>query len=205
MRKCLLHSENRSDAPWKAKAPSKRKSLLSLKSIRKTDKEVRSRRINTARVDSSKIHEQRVLFNKQHFGCKEFYHQNGEKTWLTPIRREETPAITIKRIVQILVPSNFFCVTNKTRKKVVYKKDVCHRVVSSEETVVNITAHGGNAAKWMLLKEGISEDYIIIKSARDRKSKSCDLCYVTLHKQVTEEKIRELFPTLHIRVFKVQR
>ena len=196
MRKYLLHAKNRSDAPWKSnEAPSKRKVLLSLKAVKKTPKEPAGRRIDVHRVDPSVVHANRVLFNEQHFGCKEFYHQCGKKTWVVPMSKEETPAITIKRIIQILVPSNFFYVTDKTRKKTVYKRDVTHRVVSTEEVTVNITAHAENAAKEMLLKEGISKDSIMTGR---------NVCYVTLHKQVSEEKIREIFPTLHMRVFKVK-
>ena len=196
MKKCLLHAEKRSNALWKADTtPSKRRVLLSLKTVKPAN-ESTGRRINTQRVDPSAVHEKRVLFNKQHFACREIYHQTGEKTWIVPVSKEETPAITVKRIVQILVPSNFFYVTDKTRKKIVYKRDIHHKVISSEETTVNITAHAENAAKEMLLKEGIDKDSIITKK---------NVCYVTVHKQVSEEKIREIFPTLHIRTFKVKK
>lgn len=197
MKKCLLHAKNRSNASWKANvAPSKRPLLLSLKREKKEADESTGRRINARRVDPSKVYEQRLLFNKEHFGCKKFYHQNGKKTWIVPLSKKETPAITVKRILQILVPSNFFYVTDKTRKKIVYKKDVRHYVISSEEVTVNITAHGENAVKEMLLKAGIDKDSIMTKK---------NVCYVTLHKQVSEEKIREIFPTLRMRVFKVQK
>jgi len=197
MKKCLLHAKSRTNASWKVKkAPSKRPLLSSLKREQKEVDEATGRRINAHRVDPSKIHEKRLLFNKEHFGCKTFYHQNGEKTWIVPLSKKETPAITVKRILQILVPSNFFYVTDKTRKRTVCKRDVRHRVVSSEEVTINIVAHAENAAKEMLLKAGIDKDSIITKR---------NVCYVTLHKQVSEEKIREMFPTLRMRVFKVQK
>ena len=74
-----------------------------------------------------------VAFNQEHFGCKKFYHQNGEKSWIVPVSKKETPAVTVKRILQILVPSNFYCHTDKMRKKTVYKRDERHRVLSVEE------------------------------------------------------------------------
>jgi len=49
--------------------------------------------------------------------------------------------------------------------------------------------------KEMLLKEGVSTDSIMTKRG---------VCYVTLHKQVTEEKIHDIFPTLNMRVFKLK-
>lgn len=195
MRKCLLHAKNRSNALWKSKVPSKRKVLLYLKTVKKTPKEPTGRRINAHRVDPEKVHARRVLFNQEHFGCKTFYHQNGKETWVVPISKEQTPAITVKRIIQILVPSDFFCVTDKTRTKLIYKRDDTHHVISTEEVTVNIKAHGENAVKEMLLKEGINKDSITTNR---------NVCYVTLHKQVSEEKIREIFPTLNIRVFKVK-
>lgn len=193
MRKCLLYAESRNTRK-RSKALSKQKGLLALKSIKKTPKEP-TRRIDTHRVDPEKVHARRVLFNQEHFGCKTFYHQNGKETWVVPISKEQTPAITVKRIIQILVPSDFFCVTDKTRNKTIYKRDETHHVISTEEITVNIKAHGENAVKEMLLKEGINKDSITTNR---------NVCYVTLHKQVSEEKIREIFPTLNIRVFKVK-
>lgn len=189
MKKCLFHAKRRN------KASSKQRVLLSLKHVKKATNKPTGRRINARRIDPSKVHAERILFNEQHFGCKTFYHQNGEKTWVVPVSKKETPAITIKRILQIIVPSEFFYVTDKLRKKTVYKRDVRHRVISAEETTVNITAHAENAVKEMLLKEGINKDSIMTGK---------NVCYVTLHKQVSEEKIRKIFPTLHMRVFKVK-
>lgn len=195
MKKCLLHAKKRVSAPWKPNTSSKRHVLLSLKNIETETSEAKGRRINAKRVDPEAIHRMRVMFNEQHFGCKEFYHQNGTKTWIAPMPEKKASTVTIKRIVQILVPSNFFYVTDKTRKRLVCKRDIKHKVVSSEEVEKNIVAHGENAAKEMLLKEGISADSIMTKR---------NVCYVTLHKQVTEEKIRSIFPTLNIRIFKVK-
>ena len=195
MKKCLLHAKKRVNAPWKPNTSSKRPVLLSLKNIETETSEAKGRRINAKRVDTEAIHRMRVMFNEQHFGCKEFYHQNGTKTWIAPMPEKKASTVTIKRIVQILVPSNFFYVTDKTRKRLVCKRDIRHKVVSSEEVEKNIVAHGENAAKEMLLKEGISADSIMTKR---------NVCYVTLHKQVTEEKIRSIFPTLNIRIFKMK-
>lgn len=196
MKTCLLHAKNRRNALWKAKASSKQHKLLSLKTIKTVTNESVGRRINVKRVNPEAIHNRRVMFNEQHFGCKQFYHQNGEKTWIVPTSKEKNPAMTVKRIIQILVPSDFFYITDKTRKKVIYKRDVHHRVISREEVVINIKAHSENAVKEMLLKEGINADSIMTKR---------NVCYVTLHKQVTEEKIRSIFPTLTMQIFKVKK
>lgn len=196
MKKCLLHSKTRTDAPWKDnRTTSKRRVLISLKSVKKNADKPNGVRINTHRVDHEAVHAQRVLFNQQHFACKEYYHQTGKKTWIGLKPKKEIPTTTVKRIIQILVPSNFFCITDKTRKKTVYKRDVTHKVRSVEEKTVNIKAHAENAVKEMLLKEGISKDFIMTKK---------NVCYVTLHKQASEEKICSLFPTLHMQVFKVK-
>lgn len=174
---------------------SKAKKTLAYKATKKAEKSPTGRRINVKRVDSKQIHAERVAFNEAHFACKVFYHQNGKQTWVVPIVKKETPAITVKRILQILVPSNFYFVTDRTRKKTICKRDVRHRVVSSTVTDVNIVAHGENAAKEMLLKAGIDKDSIMTNK---------NVCYVTLHKEVSEERIKAIFPTLHMRVFKVK-
>lgn len=197
MKKCLLRSKTRTYTPWKSnRTTSKRRGLISLKSVKKKNADKSNGvRINAHRVDHDAIHEQRVLFNQQHFACKEYYRQTGKKTWISLKPKKEIPTTTVKRIIQILVPSDFFCITDKTRKKTVYKRDVTHKVRSVEEETVNIKAHAENAVREMLLKEGINKDFIMTKK---------NVCYVTLHKQASEEKIRSLFPTLHMRVFKVK-
>lgn len=197
MKKVFLHAKNRKNASWKkSDTTSKRTVLNGLEDIKKTvSGPAAGRRINAHRIDPSNVYATRVAFNEQHFGCKKFYHQNGEKTWIVPVVKKETPAVNVKRIMQIIVPSNFFYVTDKTRKKTVCKRDVHHSVISTEEVTANIVAHAENAAKEMLLKNGVNKDAIMI---------SRNVCYVTLHKQVSEEKIREIFPTLHIRVFKAK-
>lgn len=196
MKKCLLRSKTRTGTPWKSnRTTSKKRVLMSLKSVKKNADKPNGVRINTRRVDHDAIHEQRVLFNQQHFARKEYYHQTGKKTWIVLKPKKEIPTTTVKRIIQILVPSDFFCVTDKTRKKTVYKRDMTHRVKSVEEKTINIKAHAENAVKEMLLKQGINKDFIMTKK---------NVCYVTLHKQASEEKIRSLFPTLHIQVFKVK-
>lgn len=171
------------------------KKLESLKGVKKPQQQSKGVRINAPRVDSNAIHTQRVLFNVKHFGCAEFYHQNGKKTWLASKPSSSMPMTNVKRIIQILVPSEFFYVTDKTRKKIVCKRGVKHEVISTEEKTVKITAHAENAVKEMLIKEGVNKDFILTKK---------NVCYVTLHKQVTEEKIRNLFPTLYMRVFKMK-
>lgn len=191
MKKCYL--ENRRSNMYKpATSTTKTLAHKATKSVKKKNV---TRSINVPRVNPEEVHAKRVAFNEQHFGCTTYYRQNGKKTWITPVSKKETPAITVKRILQILVPSNFRTVTDKTRKKLICKRDVKHHVISSEETEVNIVAHGENAAKEMLLKAGINKDSIMT---------SRNVCYVTLHKQVSEEKIRELFPTLHMQIFKVR-
>lgn len=172
------------------------KKTLAHKAVKSSAKEKPvTRKITGKRVDPEKIHAMRVAFNEQHFGCSKHYHQNGKKTWIAPASKKETPAISIKRILQILVPSNFYFVTDKTRMKKVYKRDIRHKVVSVKEEEVNIVAHGENAVKEMLLKAGINKDSIMTNR---------NVCYVTLHKQVSEEKIRNLFPTLHMQTFKIR-
>lgn len=192
MKKCYL--ENRRPTMY-SPATSTTKTLAHKATKSVKEKSV-TRSINVPRVNPEEVHAKRVAFNEQHFGCTTHYHQNGKKTWMTPVSKKETPAITVKRILQILVPSNFRAVTDKTRKKLVCKRDITHHVTSSEEVEVNIVAHGENAAKEMLLKAGVNKDSIMT---------SKNVCYVTLHKQVSEEKIKELFPTLHIQVFKVKK
>lgn len=169
--------------------------LESLRGVKKPQQKSKGVRINAPRVDSEAIHAQRVLFNEQHFGCAEFYHQNGKKTWLASKPSSNMPVTNVKRIIQILVPSEFFYVTDKTRKKVVCKRNIKHEVISTEEKTVNITTHAENAVKEMLIKEGVNKDSILTKK---------NVCYVTLHKQVSEEKIRNLFPTLYMQVFKIK-
>lgn len=195
MKKVYLHAKNRSNATWKP-ATSKPTKTLIHKIAPKVEKKTEGRRIeNVQRVDPELVHAQRVAFNEKHFGCKKFYHQNGEKTWIVPVTKKTTPAIAVKRIMQILVPSNFYCITDRTRKKTICKRDCRHAVISTEEVKANIVAHGENAAREMLLKAGIDKDCIMTNK---------NVCYVTLHKQVSEEKIINLFPTLHTRVFKVK-
>ena len=196
MKKALFHAKNRKNASWKKNdTTSKRAVLTSVKNVKKTEHKSTGVRINAKRVNPDAVHETRVAFNQQHFGKKKFYHQNGEKTWVVPVVKKETPAVTYKRIMQIIVPSDFFYVTDRTRKKTVCKRDECHRVRATGEVTAHIVAHAENAAKEMLLKNGINKDAIMTNR---------NVCYVALHKQVSEEKIREIFPTLHIRVFKVK-
>lgn len=195
MKKVYLHAKNRSGAVWK-KTTSKQPKALTIKMTPKAKNEPTGRRIeNVQRVNPEVIHAQRVAFNQEHFGCKKFYHQNGEKSWIVPVSKKETPAVTVKRILQILVPSNFYYHTDKMRKKTVYKRDERRRVLSIERIDVPIVAHGERAVKAMLLKVGVDKDSIMTNK---------NVCYVTLHKAVTEEKVKELFPTLHMRVFKVR-
>lgn len=194
MKKCYLR-KNRTTGKYGHATSSKTKTLA-YKAIRKVKNDPIGRRISVKRIDPEAVHATRVAFNEEHFGCKKFYHQNGKETWVTPVSKKETPAITVKRILQILVPSNFYFVTDKTRKKIIYKRGIDHHVMSTEEKEVNIVSHGENAVKEMLLKAGINKDFIMT---------SKNVCYVTLHKQVSEEKIKDLFPTLHMQTFKVRK
>lgn len=150
---------------------------------------------NGSRVNPNEVHEQRIKFNKEHFGKNTFYHGHSE-SWVVPITKKEKPVMNVKRIMQIIVPAEFFFVTDKTRKKKVYKRDEHHRVISVTTENVNITAHSECAAKEMLIKAGIDKDSIMT---------SKNVCYVTLHKQITEEKIKSIFPTMHTRVFKIMK
>lgn len=195
MKKVYLHAKNRSGAVWK-QTTSKQSKTLTVKMTPKTKNEPTGRRIeNVQRVNPEIVHAQRVAFNQEHFGCKKFYHQNGEKSWIVPVSKKETPAVTVKRILQILVPSNFYCHTDKMRKKTVYKRDERRRVLSVEEIEVPIVAHGERAVKAMLLKAGVDKDSIMTNK---------NVCYVTLHNAVSEEKVKEILPTLQMRVFKVR-
>lgn len=193
MKKYLL--ENRRPNKYCPTASTTKKTLAHKTIKSSAEEKPVTRKITGKRVDSEKIHAMRVAFNEQHFGCSKHYHQNGKETWIAPASKKETPAITIKRILQILVPPNFYFVTDKTRMKKVCKRDIKHRVSSVKEEKVNIVAHGENAVKEMLLKAGINKDSIMTHR---------NVCYVTLHKQVSEEKIKNLFPTLHMQTFKVK-
>lgn len=194
MKKYLL--ENRRSNKY-CPAASTTKKTLAHKAVKSSAEEKPvTRKITGKRVNHEEIHAMRVAFNEQHFGCSEHYHQNGKKTWIAPASKKETPAITVKRILQILVPSNFYFVTDKTRMKKVYKRDDKHEVVSVKEESANVVAHGENAVKEMLLKAGINKDSIMT---------SKNVCYITLHKQVSEEKIRNLFPTLRMQTFKIKK
>lgn len=191
MKKNFLHAESR-----KRKRVSKK--TLARKSTTKTIHVTKGRRIENCRkrVNPDEVHEIRVRFNEEHFGKSVFYHQNGSKTWIAPITAKEKPVVNVKRIMQIIVPAEFFFVTDKTRKKNIYKRDVHHKVISVETKTVNVVAHSECAVKEMLIKAGINKDSIMT---------SKNVCYVTLHKQVTEEKVKAILPTMHTRVFKVMK
>ena len=169
---------------------------LAYKATKKVEEKSITRKIDVKRVNNEAIHAMRIAFNEAHFGCKEFYHRYGKETWSVPVSKKEIPIVSIKRILQIIVPSSFYFVTDKTRKKIFVKRDDKMHIISREEKSKNITAHGENAVKEMLLKAGIDKDSIMTKR---------NVCYVTLHKQITEEKIKDLFPTLHIQIFKIRK
>lgn len=159
---------------------------------------VSGRRINHKRVDPEEIYNQRVAFNQEHFGCKKFYHRphGAKKTWETTMAPKPKPERNFKRILYILVPSELYAETDVMRKKKIYHRDVHHRVINVTEEMRPIIAHGEHAAKAILIKNGISAENIMTTK---------NMCYVLLHNQVNVERIKQIFPTLSMRVFKQQK
>lgn len=150
------------------------------------------------RVDSQKIYEERVAFNEAHFGCKKFYHRphGTKKSWETTMAPKPTPERKFKRVLYILVPAEMYAETDIMRTKKIYHRDERHHVVKVTTEKRPVIAHGEHAAKAILLKQGIPAENILT---------SKNLCCVLLHNQVSVERIKQIFPTLSMRVFREQK
>lgn len=150
------------------------------------------------RVNPEEVYNQRVAFNEAHFGCKKFYHRphGTKKTWETTMAPKPTPERKFKRILYILVPSELYTETDVMRKKKIYHRDVHHRVTKVTEEMRPIIAHGEHAAKAILIKNGISAENITTAK---------NMCCVLLHNQVSVERVKQILPTLTMRVFREQK
>lgn len=76
------------------------------------------------------------------------------------INKEKVEKAPPRRILCIIIPNGFSVVTEKTRKKKIYKRGVKHEVLSVEEKDVNIVAHNENACKYLLVKALVPESII---------------------------------------------
>lgn len=106
---------------------------------------------------------EKKLYNGITISVKPLHHTDDKSKFVKKVvkkeRVEKTPP---RRILCIIVPNGFSVVTEKTRKKKIYKRGVKHEVLSVEEKDVNIMAHNENACKYILTKALIPESIISI-------------------------------------------
>ena len=106
------------------------------------------------------------------------FHHTDDKSKFTKkvVKKERVEKAPPRRILCIIVPNGFSVVTEKTRKKKIYKRGVKHEVLSVEEKDVNIVAHNENACKYLLVKALVPESIIstgknycsvVLRSQRD--------------------------------------
>ena len=144
--------------------------LLGLKEFQKTDRARKARQAaknkkggkikkNIPNVESN----EKKLYNGITISVKPFHHTDDKSKFAKKVvkkeRVEKTPP---RRILCIIVPNGFSVVTEKTKKKKIYKRGIHHEVLSVEEKSVNIVAHNENACKYLLMKALVPESIISI-------------------------------------------
>lgn len=144
--------------------------LLGLKEFQKTDRARKARQAaknkkggkikkSLPNVESN----ERKLHNYVTINIKPFHHTDDKSKFVKKVvkkeRVEKTPP---RRILCIIIPNGFSVVTEKTRKKKIYKRGINHEVLSIEEKDVNIVTHNENACKYLLMKALVPESIISI-------------------------------------------
>lgn len=109
------------------------------------------------------VENKKKLRNNKPMNIKPFHHTDDKSKFTKQVvnkeRVEKTPP---RRILCIIVPNGFSVVTDKTRKKKIYKRSVKHEVLSVEERNVSIMAHNENACKYILMKASVPESIISV-------------------------------------------
>lgn len=94
---------------------------------------------------------------------KPFHHTDDKSKFAKKVvKKERVEKAPPRRILCIIIPNGFSVVTEKTRKKKIYKRGIHHEVLSVEEKSVNIVAHNENACKYLLMKALVPESIISI-------------------------------------------
>lgn len=144
--------------------------LLGLKEFQKTDR-ARKARQEAKNKKGGKIkkslpnveNNERKLHNYVTVNIKPFHHTDDKSKFAKKVvKKEKVEKVPPRRILCIIVPNGFSVVTDKTRKKKIYKRGVKHEVLSVEEKDVNIIAHNENACKYLLVKALVPELIISI-------------------------------------------
>lgn len=144
--------------------------LLGLKEFQKTDRARKARQAaknkkgGKIKKDMPNVESnEKKLYNGITISVKSFHHTDDKSKFAKKVvkkeRVEKTPP---RRILCIIVPNGFSVVTEKTRKKKIYKRGIHHEVLSVEEKSVNIVAHNENACKYLLMKALVPESIISI-------------------------------------------
>lgn len=109
------------------------------------------------------VENKKKLRNNKPMNIKPFHHTDDKSKFTKQVvkkeRVEKTPP---RRILCIIVPNGFSVITDKTRKKKIYKRGVKHKVLSVEERNVSIMAHNENACKYILMKASVPESIISV-------------------------------------------
>ena len=159
--------------------------LLGLKEFQKTDRARKARQAaknkkggkikkSLPNVESN----ERKLHNYVTINIKPFHHTDDKSKFEKKVvKKERVEKALPRRILCIIVPNGFSVITEKTRKKKIYKRGIHHEVLSVEEKDVNIVAHNENACKYLLVKALVPESIISIGK---------NYCSVTLRNQKDE-------------------
>ena len=144
--------------------------LLGLKEFQKTDRARKARQAaknkKGGRIKKSLPNvesNERKLHNYVTVNIKPFHHTDDKSKFTKKVvKKERVEKVPPRRILCIIVPNGFSVVTEKTRKKKIYKRGVKHEVLSVEEKDINIVAHNENACKYLLVKALVPESIISI-------------------------------------------
>ena len=159
--------------------------LLGLKEFQKTDRARKARQAaknkkgGKIKKDMPNVESnEKKLNNGITISVKPLHHTDDKSKFVKKVvkkeRVEKTPP---RRILCIIIPNGFSVVTEKTRKKKIYKRGAKHEVLSVEEKSVNIVAHNENACKYLLMKALVPESIISIGK---------NYCSIALRSQVDE-------------------
>ena len=144
--------------------------LLGLKEFQKTDRARKARQAaknkkggkikkSMPNVESN----EKKLYNGITISVRPFHHTDDKNKFAKKVvKKERVEKAPPKRILCIIVPNGFSVVTDKTRKKKIYKRGIHHEVLNVEEKDVNIVAHNENACKYLLMKALVPESIISI-------------------------------------------
>lgn len=144
--------------------------LLGLKEFQKTDR-ARKARQEAKNKKGGKIKKslpnvesnERKLHNYVAVNIKPFHHTDDKSKFAKKVvKKERVEKAPPRRILCIIITNGFSVVTEKTRKKKIYKRGIHHEVLSVEEKSVNIVAHNENACKYLLMKASVPESIISI-------------------------------------------